>query len=131
MPVPKSVFYKDFDILFEKHPVTRKISTLHNNEAVKRALKSLVLTNKFERAYSPDFGCDIKKRLFEPMDGTVADDIANDVEFAVGNYEPRVKLIEVNVKELRDTNRIEVTIVFRPINQNAIDSVSVFIERVR
>ena len=65
------------------------------------------------------------------MDGTVADDIANDVEFAVANYEPRVKLIEVNVKELRDTNRIEVTIVFRPINQNAIDSVSVFIERVR
>ena len=41
MPVPKSVFYKDFDILFEKHPVTRKISTLHNNDAVKRALKNL------------------------------------------------------------------------------------------
>ena len=45
MPIPKGVTYKDFDITFNKHPVTRKISTLTNNEAVKRSLKNLILTS--------------------------------------------------------------------------------------
>ena len=38
MPVPKSVVYKDFDIIFDRHPVTRKLNTLTNNDAVKRYL---------------------------------------------------------------------------------------------
>jgi len=131
MPVPKSVVYKDFDITFNKHPVTRKISVLTNNQAVKRALKNLILTNKFERPYSPFYGSDIKRRLFEQMDGTVADDIANDIEFAVSNYERRVKLIDVRVKEVRDSNGIEVSITFRCLNQTELDTVSFFLERVR
>ena len=131
MPVPKGVTYKDFDITFNTHPVTRKISTLTNNEAVKRSLKNLILTNKFERPYSPVYGSDVRRRLFEPMDGSVADDIANDIEFAVANYEPRVKLIDVSVIERRETNGIEVKITFRCLNQRFPDTVDVFLERVR
>ena len=43
MSVIKNVVYKDVDLLFDKHPVTRKINTLTNNAAISRALKTLVL----------------------------------------------------------------------------------------
>ena len=131
MPVPKSVVYKDFDIIFDRHPVTRKLNTLTNNDAVKRSLKNIILTNKFERAYSPNFGSDIKSRLFEQFDTNIADDIANDIEFAVANYEPRVQLIDVLVREVPDQHGIEITIKFRARNQVDVDQVDLFVERVR
>ena len=131
MPLPKSVVYKDFDIIFDRHPVTRKLNTLTNNDAVKRSLKNIILTNKFERAYSPNFGSDIKSRLFEQFDNNIADDIANDIEFAVSNYEPRVQLIDVLVREVVEQNGIEITIKFRAKNQVDADQLDVFVERVR
>ena len=131
MPLPKSVVYKDFDIIFDRHPVTRKLNTLTNNDAVKRSLKNIILTNKFERAYSPNFGSDIKSRLFEQFDTNIADDIANDIEFAVANYEPRVQLIDVLVREVPDQHGIEITIKFRARNQVDVDQLELFIERVR
>lgn len=131
MPLPKSVVYKDFDIIFDRHPVTRKLNTLTNNEAIKRSLKNIILTNKFERPYSPFFGSDIKNRLFEQLDGNIADDVASDIQYAVSNYEPRVQLLDVRVFENNERNGIEVTIVFRAKNQVSEDNVSFFIERVR
>tara|TARA_R100001591_G_scaffold41438_1_gene52839 strand:+ start:61 stop:456 length:396 start_codon:yes stop_codon:yes gene_type:complete len=131
MPVPKSLVYKDFDIIFDRHPVTRKLNTLTNNDAVKRSLKNIILTNKFERAYSPNFGSDIKSRLFEQFDTNIADDIANDIEFAVANHEPRVQLIDVLVREVPDQHGIEITIKFRARNQVDVDQLDLFVERVR
>tara|TARA_A100001035_G_scaffold233983_1_gene196932 strand:- start:538 stop:933 length:396 start_codon:yes stop_codon:yes gene_type:complete len=131
MPLPKSVVYKDFDIIFDRHPVTRKLNTLTNNDAVKRSLKNIILTNKFERAYSPNFGSDIKSRLFEQFDTNIADDIANDIEFAVANFEPRVQLIDVLVREVPDQHGITITIKFRARNQVDVDQLELFIERVR
>tara|TARA_R100000353_G_scaffold48158_1_gene38259 strand:+ start:405 stop:800 length:396 start_codon:yes stop_codon:yes gene_type:complete len=131
MPLPKSVVYKDFDIIFDRHPVTRKLNTLTNNDAVKRSLKNIILTNKFERAYSPNFGSDIKSRLFEQFDTNIADDIANDIEFAVANFEPRVQLIDVLVREVPEQHGITITIKFRARNQVDVDQLELFIERVR
>ena len=44
MPIINSVVYKDIDTLFAAHPVTGKLNTLTNNEAVARAVKNLILT---------------------------------------------------------------------------------------
>ena len=49
MSVIRNVVYRDVDLLFDKHPVTRKINTLTNNAAIARAVKTLVLTDKGER----------------------------------------------------------------------------------
>lgn len=128
---PGSVFYKDFDIVFNVHPVTRKLSTLTNSDAIKRSLKNIILTDKLERPYNPEFGSDIKQRLFETHDGTVADDIATDIEFAVKNFEPRAKLLDVRVDERLEENGVIITIVFRATNKTTPDTVSFFVERVR
>ena len=50
-PIVNNIVYKDFDILFNKHPVTRKLNTLTNNAAIARSVKNLILTNKGERPF--------------------------------------------------------------------------------
>tara|TARA_A100000171_G_scaffold32317_2_gene30707 strand:- start:4160 stop:4555 length:396 start_codon:yes stop_codon:yes gene_type:complete len=131
MANPNQVVYKDFDIIFDAHPVTRKLNTLTNSDAIKRSLKNIILTDKLERPYNPEFGSDIRRRLFETHDGTVADEIASDIEFAVKNFEPRVRLLDVRVDERIEQNGVSITIVFRAVNQTESEVVNFFVERVR
>jgi phage baseplate assembly protein W len=131
MANPNQVVYKDFDIIFDAHPVTRKLNTLTNSDAIKRSLKNIILTDKLERPYNPEFGSDIRRRLFETHDGTVADEIASDIEFAVKNFEPRVRLLDVRVDERIEQNGVFITIVFRAVNQTESEVVNFFVERVR
>ena len=133
MPVINSVVYKDIDTLFAAHPVTGKLNTLTNNQAVARAVKNLVLTNKGERPYQPFLGGNIRSRLFDlASNGSEIEvDIRTDIEDVIREYEPRAELIDVFVVENIDRNAIEVSIKFRAVNQTDPEVVSFFLTRVR
>lgn len=131
MPVINSVVYKDIDTLFAAHPVTGKLNTLTNNEAVARAVKNLVLTNKGERPYQPFIGGDVNASLFELNDGTIEDEVKQAIEDTVREYEPRAELISVFANQKIDNNALTITIKFRVVNQTDPIIVNVFLERVR
>ena len=133
MSVIRNVVYRDVDLLFDKHPVTRKINTLTNNAAIARALKTLVLTDKGERPYQPFLGGNIRSRLFDlASNGSEIEvDIRTDIEDVIREYEPRAELIDVFVVENIDRNAIEVSIKFRAVNQTDPEVVSFFLTRVR
>tara|TARA_R100001480_G_scaffold67646_1_gene79077 strand:+ start:405 stop:806 length:402 start_codon:yes stop_codon:yes gene_type:complete len=129
----KNVVYKDFDLLFDVHPVTRKLNTLTNNRAISRALKTLVLTDKGERPYQPFLGGNIRSRLFDIASNglQIETDIKQDIEDVIRNYEPRAELIDVLVDSNIDGNAINVSIKFRAVNQTDPEVVSFFLEKVR
>jgi len=131
--VIRNVVYKDVDLLFDVHPVTRKINTLTNNRAISRALKTLVLTDKGERPYQPFLGGNIRSRLFDlASDGLqIEADIRQDIEDVIRNYEPRAELIDVFVDSNIDSNSITVSIKFRAVNQTDPEVVSFFLTRTR
>lgn len=140
----RNVVYKDIDILFDKHPVTRKLNTLTNNDAIARSIKNLILTNKGERPYQPFIGGDIRNKLFEPNDGTVDAEVRGSIEEVLNNYEPRAEILNVSTRqgvdkmELRnsaaffgDEHSLYVEITFRAINQERPQTISFFLERIR
>ena len=133
MSVIRNVVYRDVDLLFDKHPVTRKINTLTNNAAISRALKTLVLTDKGERPYQPFLGGNIRSRLFDLASNglQIESDIQADIEDVIREYEPRAELIDVFVNSNIDANSIDVTIKFRAVNQTDPEVVSFFLKRVR
>ena len=131
MSVIKNVVYRDVDLLFDKHPVTRKINTLTNNAAISRALKTLVLTDKGERPYQPFIGGDVNAALFELNDGTIEDEVKQAIEDTIREYEPRAELISVFANQKIDNNALTITIKFRVVNQTDPIIVNVFLERVR
>ena len=133
MSIIRNVVYRDVDLLFDKHPVTRKINTLTNNAAIARALKTLVLTDKGERPYQPFLGGNIRSRLFDLASNglQIESDIQADIEDVIREYEPRAELIDVFVNSNIDANSIDVTIKFRAVNQTDPEVVSFFITRVR
>ena len=63
-----SLSFKDLNITFKKHPVTNDVVVSRDASAIKQAIQNLLLTNKGERLMNPEYGSDIRRYLFEPLD---------------------------------------------------------------
>ena len=129
--VIKSLVFKDFDLNMKAHPVTGKLITRKNNDSIKQALKSLILTDRGERPFRPYFGSDIRQRLFDLMDPAIATSIESDVRMAIRNYEERAELLEVSIDGDPDSNNLRVNIVFRPINTQVPSTLVLTLEAIR
>lgn len=131
MPELKEQIFKDFDISFVAHPVTKQLQVLTNGNAVKQSVKNIILTNFYERPYKPKLGSNIIAQLFENADPFLEYELSKNIRTAIGNYEPRAILDEVIVKSEPDQNGLRVTVVFRLRNNAAPIQVDVFLDRVR
>ena len=123
--------YKDLDISFEKNPKTGDLYTLKDIEAVKRSVKLLVLTNIFERPFHPEISSDIYGSLFENIDSGFKIRVTRSIKDVINNFEPRAKLISVNLIESADNNSIGIGIYFSIVNVPNPVSVQINLERVR
>jgi phage baseplate assembly protein W len=130
-PVRKEISYSDVNIKFTRHPVTKRLSVLKNDDAVKQAFKTLIFMNKFEMPYQPELGSNIIYRLFENLDQFTEHNIKKDIEEAASNFEPRVDLLDIQVKADEENNGFRTKIVYRTVNQIAPVELNVFLERVR
>lgn len=132
MAEPKSAFFSDIALGFKAHPVTGNLQRKTDDEAIKQSVKSLILTDFFERPFKPNIGCSIRYLLFELFTPATKQMMENAIAEVIRNYEPRVSLQTVNVKEDQDRNSLEATIIFRIKNRpNAPINLSIILERVR
>jgi phage baseplate assembly protein W len=131
MPELKEPIFKDIPLSFVAHPITGNVKALTNREAVKQSVKNIVLTNHYERPYSPVLGGDILAQLFENMDPITQYEISTNIRQALDNYEPRAIVDDIITDFIEDQNAINVTIRFRLRNDAEPISVSVLLDRVR
>ena len=94
---------KGNDGYFESNYETRK--------QIQSNLRNLLLTQKGERIGNVDFGCNLKKVLFEPL---IQEDleafIQQDVESAVATYLPYVTIESIDYSQIEDEHKIELNI---------------------
>tara|TARA_B100000963_G_C22099076_1_gene439904 strand:- start:89 stop:472 length:384 start_codon:yes stop_codon:yes gene_type:complete len=74
--------------------------TKTNKKAIKSSLMHLLLTNKGERLYSPEFGTDLKKFLFEPNIVTIQNDIKGEIQKAIDKFIPNLKIDRLDVEPI-------------------------------
>lgn len=131
-PLLKEVVFSDVNVTFTPHPVTGKLPVLKNADAVKRAVRNLILTNFGERQYDPLYGGNVRAMLFENTDDPLLQDqLKRQIEVAVKNHEKRARVESVAVDVRPDSNTISVRIRFMIVNQRFPVDLEVAIERVR
>ena len=130
-PITNEVAFSDLGVTMTAHPVNKKPPVFKNEEAVKRAIKNLILTSRFERPYEPLYGCNIYDRLFENFDPIEEATLKADIEEAISNYEPRAIVEDTIVRANFDQNELYVTIRFRVVNQAEPTELEVVIQRIR
>jgi len=79
-----------------------------DRDAIRADLLHLLLTNKGDRLYLPDFGSDLRKFIFEPNDSITHDDIKKSLNDSISRYIPN---LIVNSIKFRDDEVEELIIV--------------------
>lgn len=123
--------YSDFLLSFDKNPQTGNLARVTNEQSIKQALRTLVLTDLGERLYSPYTGSKIKSSLFDPVNPITADSIRTSIFQCIQNNEPRVNLIEVIVADDPDNNSYLVNITFNLINIPEVLQLDLLLKRAR
>ena len=109
--------FKDINLSFEPHPVTKDLQILKNENAIRRSVRNIVQTIPTEKFFNSIFGSDVKSSLFEFVDFGTASIIQEQIEVAIRNFESRVDNLQVFVNPNADVNTFDITVVFDIIGQ--------------
>ena len=104
--------FKDLNITFKKHPVTNDVVVSRDASAIKQAILSVLLTNKGERLMNPQYGSDIRRYLFEPLDYGTSYQIKENIRFSLDKFEPRIVISNINCVPNFDDNGFDVDLTY-------------------
>jgi phage baseplate assembly protein W len=127
---PKRI-YKDIDMSFNLNDLTKDIYKKFDVNAVKQSLKNLLLTQKGEKPFNPDYGSGVYDLLFEPMDYLVSSVMQKEIETSIENYESRVELIDVECTPNFDLDTYEIRIEFYVVGVREPQVYTTALERLR
>lgn len=77
-------------------------------ELIKSQVKNLIKTIRGERFMLPNFGCNLKRFLMEPVDDALFDEIKSDIEISVTKYLSKLQLNKIQVFSSGDGNVVNV-----------------------
>jgi len=123
--------YKDVDISFTPHPTSGDIGQIKNADAVKAAVRNVIMTGFYEKPFRPGFGSGVSKLLFEPITPLTQESIKIAIQDSIRTWEPRAEVVDVDVSIDRDEQGYHASIQFAVDAASEIVSVNVFLERVR
>ena len=122
MPVPyPTKQFKDISLSFKKHPVTKDILVLKDNDAIKKSVMNIVRTNIGDRFYESTLGTKVGDLLFSLSTDEYSQSLLKgEIKTALQNWEPRVKVIKINTSFLNDSSSVEVSVEYEIIGQPSI-----------
>ena len=127
--------YKDLSLFFTPNPVSGDVTMVTDVQDIKRSVRNLVMTNRFEKPFNPEVASHIRDLLFEPFSPVTINLLRNRIETVLTNYEPRVTLTDVEVEDpdfqKMDNNELNIRIFFTLKNDPEIQTVDVLLERLR
>lgn len=127
----RTKIYKDFDLSFSVNPITGDLGTKSDVNAIQQSIKTLINTNFFERPFQPTLGCNIRSILFEPISPVVANDLKTVINDVLVNYEPRIVVRDIEIRDNSDANSYFITIVYNIRSSKTVNTFETVLKRLR
>ena len=123
--------YSDLDLTFKRVPGTNDVALRYDENSVIASVRSLLLTNFYERPFQPDVGSNLDKLLFEPATILTANILESEIKNVITNYEPRVSIESLQVSLNPDNNSFSVYLSFFVGNNTTPTAVNLILQRSR
>lgn len=124
--------YSDLDLDFLKNPTTKDVVIKKGDDAIKRSIRNLILTNFYDRPFRPSIGSNVQKLLFDELaDPLVKNLLESAIDETIYKFEPRVNLQFVEVIPDLDANGLTVRLQYTILNREEPVITSLFLERIR
>ncbi len=121
--------FKDLSVGFTRNANTKDVAIVKNDNAIKQAVKNLILTVPGEKPFQPEIGSRISELLFEPLDPFTSDSIKQEVINTISQYEPRVRIVNVFVKANFDKNSFDVELRYQIVGLPPVESIEFVLQR--
>jgi len=134
MPIPQTIRINPLDLqktiaigvsLPFNGPAGPFNSTYSTKDQVKSNLLNLVLTNKGERIFNPEFGADLKKVLFDNITDDLPSIISDLITTNISIFIPEIDYSKVTVVTDIDENSLSVTVTYKLKVSGTSDQVTV------
>lgn len=122
-----SDFFKDMTQSLVNADLARKI----DENSVKESIRNLILTNRGERLFQPDVGCDIRQLLFENISADTIIVAKELIRTTIENYEPRCSILGIDILASLDSNNVGIIVTFNIINREEPVVLTLTLDRVR
>ena len=121
--------FKDIAMAFGRNPFTDDANVVKNENAIKQAIRNLILTTPGEKPFQPITGSNVRSLLFEPLDMFTVETLRDEIINTITQNEPRVTLTDVDVLPIYDGNKINVTVEYKVVGQPIIEEISFVLQR--
>lgn len=134
MPIPQTIRINPLDLqkniaigvsLPFKGPSGPFNKTYSTREQIKSNLINLLLTNKGERVFNPDFGTNLKKTLFEGITDDTTDLIKNLIITNVNIFIPSININNITINSHKDNNTINIVLNYSILSSGNEDEINV------
>ena len=131
--MPSVTKFKDLSISFTRNKITNDLLVKKEDAAVKQAVVNILMTNKGERLFDPEYGSNVPTYLFDQLDYGTAANISDAIRECLSKYEPRIGIISLGVEPDFDQNGFEVQLAFKVIGRDDLApfDVEFFLSRTR
>ena len=110
MAVQISREFKDISLSFTRSPITNDVVSLRNEDAIKKSVINLCRTRLTDRFFNELLGTSIEDALFELVGDDIGVSLEEEIKSLLNNFEPRIKLTQVNIEDDIDENGLYITI---------------------
>tara|TARA_B100000287_G_scaffold423868_1_gene467728 strand:+ start:6357 stop:6782 length:426 start_codon:yes stop_codon:yes gene_type:complete len=125
----KSRSFADVNIAFSKNRFTDDCSKVTNANAIKQAIKNLVLTRPGEKLFKSNVGSGVYQRLFEQLDPFTLDTIQGEIINTINQYESRVQLLSCKLTPFYTAGKVSVTVRYKVVGLPITESISFVLQR--
>lgn len=129
--INRSPDYRDINLDFFKDRTTGDVSMLEGHEAIKRAIRNLVLSNYYERPFRSYLASNVRGVLFNNFSSFAGDDLKDAIIAVIKNFEPRVKLLDVQITQDTDRNGFNCQLYYMILNREQPVVTNLFLSRIR
>ena len=129
--IARQATYKDLDFTFKQNPNTNDVGIKKNNASIIQSCLNILRTNHGERPFNWNFGANLRSYLFENMSQITAANMSTSINTALTNWEPRIEILNTNIRAKASENEVNITVTGRVKSSNEIVDITTTIERLR
>jgi phage baseplate assembly protein W len=121
----------DLDINFERNIFTGDVTLKTGDEAIRRAIKSLILLKPSEKPFHPEINAGISNLLFENADPMKMEEVKRRIGRTIAIYDPRIINTLVDLEYNIDRNQLSVKIMYTIRNVQQVFTTNLTLQRTR
>ncbi len=129
--VAKEKSFADIPLDFTIHPNTKDLPAKKGVDAIKQAVKTIILTNHGEKPFQPFYGGNIISKMFENADEFTSFELEEEIKITLRKHEPRVICNNVQIGFTPSNHMLNCTINFLIVGFSEAESVTISFNRIR